>query len=244
MAGRLPSGRWSLGRHAVAYLPTNPEPAGGGPGISPTSVVGQVVADPSRVQDGRISTVAIAPTRRMVGPSPDTSTTVEADPPSDGPPSRIELDPIAERPPDLLGIPATGPPERLADVVGSGPRARASVRGASWSGTRRPIVDRPPVRTSGSVTSERCAQHEGQAARPERRGERVGRRGHHPEVASLRHVGEQQHDPLVRGPPLDARTGARCLRASRARPPDRRPCPSGWRPRRPPRRASIGGVPP
>ena len=43
----------------------------------------------------------------------------------------------------------------FAEVVGNGPTARASARGASWSGTRRPIVGEPPVRTSGSPSSGR-----------------------------------------------------------------------------------------
>ena len=38
---------------------------------------------------------------------------------------------------------ASGSPETLAEVVGSGPRSRARARGASWSGTRTPIVGAP-----------------------------------------------------------------------------------------------------
>ncbi len=51
---------------------------------------------------------------------------------------------------------ASGCPDRFAEVVGSGPTAAASARGASWSGTRSPIVAAPPVNTAGSATSARC----------------------------------------------------------------------------------------
>jgi hypothetical protein len=50
---------------------------------------------------------------------------------------------------------ASGTPEMFADVVGNGPMARARTRGASWSGTRRPIVGVPPVSAAGHRTSGR-----------------------------------------------------------------------------------------
>ena len=51
---------------------------------------------------------------------------------------------------------ASGRPETLAEVVGSGPTAAASARGASWSGTRNPMVGVPPVSAAGNGTSGRC----------------------------------------------------------------------------------------
>ena len=52
---------------------------------------------------------------------------------------------------------ASGSPETFAEVVGNGPTPRASARGASWSGTRRPIVgaaagqDRRPAARRGAA---------------------------------------------------------------------------------------------
>ena len=51
---------------------------------------------------------------------------------------------------------ASGKPDTFADVVGSGPTSRARARGASWAGTRRPMVPVPPVSTAGHGTSGRC----------------------------------------------------------------------------------------
>ena len=90
---------------------------------------------------------------------------------------------------------------RLAEVVGIGPTAAASARGASWSGTRRPIVGAPPVSAGGQGDVGSLRDDQGEAARPERLGERGRGRRPLPDRRRLGRVGEEQHDRPV-GRPL------------------------------------------
>ena len=95
----------------------------------------------------------IGPCRRMRGTAPVTSTTVEAVPPGQRPPSRI----MAIRPSSWAATSAAvtgeGPPERLALVVASGaPAARISARVRSWFGMRTATVS-PPAVTASETTA-------------------------------------------------------------------------------------------
>ena len=106
---------------------------------------------------------------------------------------------------------ASGSPDTLAEVVGSGPTPRASARGAGWSGHAQPDRRR--------AAGQRRRQRDVRALRARRRSARPARtprRAPRPPgvmTADLRGLGgivEQQHDPLVRRPalrreqPLDA----------------------------------------
>ena len=71
---------------------------------------------------------------------------------------------------------ASGSPDTLAEVVGSGPTAAASARGAAWSGTRSPIVGAPPVSAAGSGDVRPLRDDDRQPARPARLAERRRRR--------------------------------------------------------------------
>ena len=66
---------------------------------------------------------------------------------------------------------ASGTPETLADVIGSGPTPRASVRGASWSGTRSPIVGAPAGQHRRQRDVGALRDDHGQPAGPARRRE-------------------------------------------------------------------------
>ena len=97
---------------------------------------------------------------------------------------------------------ASGSPDTLADVVGRGPTSRARARGASWSGTRSPIVAAPPVSTAGH--GRRVAAGRRRSIRRASRAASAAAAGvMTPALGRLRGVVEQQHDPLVGRPPLD-----------------------------------------
>ena len=113
---------------------------------------------------------------------------------------------------------ASGWPETLAEVVGSGPTAAASARGAAWSGTRRPIVGAPPVSAAGRSTSGRCGTTSvsppGQNAARERRGAPGAIT---PIAAAWAGIGEEQHDRPCPAVGASPRRAARYRRASSAR---------------------------
>src|SRR4029078_2427401 len=102
------------------------------------------------------SVTGIAPARRIVGVGPVQSTIVEAGPPGPGPPSRVRSTESPSWSRIAAASEASAIPDTLADVVGNAPTPAARARGAGWSGTRRPIVGAPPVRTAGHGTSGRC----------------------------------------------------------------------------------------
>ena len=152
---------------------------------------------------------SIAPGRRIAGRSVVQSTTVEAGPPRIGPPSmtsaiaspRVAATSAASR--------ASGWPERLADVVGSGPRAAAS--GSRCRVVRDADADRRGAgrQDAGERHLGADRQHQRQAAGPEALGEQRGGRRRDPERPGLRGIGEQHGDgllgraPLGREQPLD-----------------------------------------
>ena len=255
VAGSVSRGRGAAGaagarRRIDGYLPTNRQPCGRRVSRSTRARL----PDPRRVRSSGVDRPADRAVRR--GPrapprcgrrrsrrragsrttGPDASTTVDGMPPGAGPPSRIRSmsGPMSAR--ISAAVEASGCPDTLAEVTGSGPSARASARGAGWSGTRSPIVDAPPVRAAGSSTSAAPFEHERQAARPEGRGQGLGRGGHDRQVVGLRCVGQEQDDALLGRPMFHVEQVARCLPASRGRRPGRRPCRSGGR--RPPRRGA------
>ena len=125
--------------------------------------------------DGRLRDRAVAKDPRC---SPVRSTTVDASPPADGPPSRIRS--IAS--PSSASISsasrASGSPDRLAEVVGSGPSARRERAGRGVARDAQPDRrDRAGCELAarergGSGRSAPAGHDEGQAAGPERAGER------------------------------------------------------------------------
>ena len=120
--------------------------------------------------------------------------------PPTGPPSRIRSTASPSGATTSAADRASGSPDRFAEVVGSGPTAAASARGAGWSGTRRPIVGAPPVRTGGSVTP--AAGGRSASGRPAR----TPRRGREPPASIT---------PIV-GRPARRRRGAARSRVGRA----------------------------
>ena len=159
---------------------------------------------------------------------------------------RTAIEDQVERSPSWSRIPAasraSASPETFADVVGKGPTARASARGASWSGTRRPIVGAPPVSAAGQRDLGQPRHDHRQAARPEGAGESRGRGTHDADRRRLRRVVEQQHDPLVGRSLFHLEQPLDRHRRSRARRRSRRPCRSAGRRRR--RRAARRWPPP
>src|SRR6185369_14399295 len=117
------------------YLPT--------PGAGPTGrgggshTVGRPTPRPSAASTASMGT---APARRIRGGSTEQSTIVDGGPPWAAPPSRTRATASPSWSRISAASRASGTPDTFADVVGSGPTAAASERGASWSGTRRPIV--------------------------------------------------------------------------------------------------------
>ncbi len=85
---------------------------------------------PARSRIRTTSASGTAPTRRTRGKSPEQSTTVDAGPPWATPPSRIRSTASPSCARISAASRASGSPERLAEVVGSGPTPRARVRGA------------------------------------------------------------------------------------------------------------------
>ena len=124
---------------------------------------------------------------------------------------------------------ASGSPETLAEVVGSGPTAAASARGASWSGTRSPIVGGAAGQRRRAADVGPLRDDEGQAARPEAR--RRARRGRRPlpDRGRLGGIVEQQHDSLVGRPALGREQALDAAGRRRARRRSRRPCRSAGR---------------
>ncbi len=134
--------------------------------------------------------------------SPVQSTTVDAGPPRIGPPSMTSATASPSMAATSFASRASGCPDRLADVVGSGPSADASARGAGWSGTRTPIVGVPAASTSGRRTPgwtvSTSVRPPGQkASREDASG---GRRD--AQTPGLVGVGEQHGHGLLGRPPL------------------------------------------
>ena len=148
-----------------------------------------------------------------------------------------EVDRVAELRHDARRVGASGTPERFADVVGSGPTPRARARGASWSGTRRPIVGAAAGQHRRPRNVGALRDDDRQAAGPARRRERGRSRGDPPGPGRLGHVVEQQHHRLVRWTPLDAVQPLDARRAWPATRRCRRPCRSAAR-RSPPSRST------
>ena len=108
----------------------------------------------------------------------------------------------------------------------------------------------PPVSSGGKPASAPLRHDEGQAARPECRGEDVGGRGHDPGVIGLVMVGQEQDDPLVERPVLGGEQPSEAAGGVErdAQPIDRvgrqrrraRPRPARRSPRAPGRAASSG----
>ena len=144
------------------------------------SVRGQVVLDAGGVQDRATRSERDRPDAQDLRQlAPVQSMTVEAGPPCAGPAVEDEVDGVAElRRRSRPRRAPPGSPDTLAEVVGSGPTPRASARGASWSGTRRPMVGAPPVRAAGSVDVRPARHDHGQTAGPAGVGERRRGRPH------------------------------------------------------------------
>ena len=238
---------------------SGPSPPAGAPGVS-----SHERGRPRRGPDGRVRRVRRrgrarrrrrpgsrprdrAGSRRRGGSrarSPVQSTTVEAGPPWAGPPSRMRSMASPSWATISAASRASGRPEMFAEVVGSGPTPRASARGASWSGTRRPIVGAPPVRAAGSATSGRrgttTVRPPGQNAAPSAVAAARSRRS----SAAWAGVGEEQHD---RPCPAGALHLEQALDAARGGERDRdrrRPCRSAAPRSRPPARAATASARP
>src|SRR6266511_1465122 len=117
------------------------------PEAAGSSIPCRMPASSSAVASIRTGT---APTRTTDGGPLEQSTIVDGRPPLVRPPSRISshASPMADS--AASASRASGSPERLADVVGSGPSIRDRARGVGWSGTRTPSVAVPAVRAGWS----------------------------------------------------------------------------------------------
>ncbi len=81
----------------------------------------------------------MAPCRIIVNSGSMQPTTVEGIPPVEGPPSSTSSILPSNWASTSCASRGLGPPDRLADVVASGPAARSSSRAKAWSGIRMPI---------------------------------------------------------------------------------------------------------
>ena len=171
----------------------------------------QVVAEAGLSRTAASDAGAMAPGRRIRGGPPVQSTTVEAEPPGAGPPSRMSArspaSPAARRRPRRRCLRLAPTVRRRSPGAGRRPRPAPGARRGPAAACRSSAA--PPVRAAGARIGA-LRDDQGQAAGPERRGEDVRGRVQLADLGRLVMVRDEQHDPLLERPalrreqPLDA----------------------------------------